>query len=83
MSEIVYDLKKLERLWDRGLTHLEIAQSLGCSVRYVDRLRVRHNLPARDRRYHASEFRDPTPLEIEERKKEILERHLAQKLREM
>ena len=83
MSEILYDVNKLRKLWDRGLTHLKIAEALGCPVPYVAQLRVRHNLPVRGRRYHAPEYRDPTPVEIEERKKEIRERHIEQKLREM
>jgi hypothetical protein len=83
MSKILYDENKLRKLWDSGLTHLKIAEALGCPVQYVSQLRERHNLPMRGRRYHAAVDRDPTPLEIEERKREIRERHFEEKRREL
>ena len=82
MSEIIYDVEKLKRLWDRGLSHQKIAEALGCPVPYVAQLRERHNLPMRRRAYHAPQYRDPTPDEIVERAKKIREKHLEEKRRQ-
>jgi hypothetical protein len=83
LSEILYDVEKLKRLWARGLTHLKIAEALGCDMRYVAQLRERHNLPMRRRAYHAPKYRDPTPDEIVERAREIREKHLEEKRRQL
>ena len=77
MSEVVYCVKKLRTLWDAGLTHIEIAEALGCPVPYVAQLRARHKLPTRRRAYHSPKWRDPTLEEIEERKREIRDRNIA------
>jgi hypothetical protein len=78
MAAVIYDGEKLKKLWNKGLTHSEIAESLGCPVAYVAQLRERHKLPPRRRAYYAPKERDPTPAEIEERKRELRERHLAE-----
>jgi hypothetical protein len=83
LSEVIYDVEKLKRLWARGLTHLKIAEALGCDMRYVAQLRERHNLPMRRRAYHAPKYRDPTPEEIVERAREIRERHYEEKRRQL
>lgn len=83
MSEILYDVEKLKRLWARGLSHLKISEALGCDMRYVAQLRERHNLPMRRRAYHAPQDRDPTPEEIAERAREVRERHLEEKRRQL
>ena len=83
MSEILYDVEKLKRLWARGLSHLKIAEALGCDMLYVAQLRERHNLPMRRRAYHAPKDRDPTPEEIVERAREIREKHLEEKRRQL
>lgn len=83
LSEVIYDVGKLKRLWARGLTHPKIAEALGCDMRYVAQLRERHNLPIRRRAYHAPKYRDPTPDEIVERAREIRERHLEEKRRQL
>jgi hypothetical protein len=63
----IYSLTKLQRLWADGKTNVEIASALGCSVRHVEHLRDRHNLPARPRAYHGPQEDDPTPQQIAER----------------
>jgi hypothetical protein len=78
MANCVYDVQELTRLWNQGRTHIEIASALGCPVPYVSQLRERHKLPPRRRSYHAPKDRDPTPDEIEQRKREVRERHLAE-----
>lgn len=79
MGQVIYDVEKLKKLWNDGLTHMEIANALGCQVPYVSQLRERHKLPPRRRAYHApKEWNDPTPEQIEERKRELRERHLAE-----
>ena len=79
MSQVIYDVEKLKKLWEKGLTHIEIANALGCQTAYVAQLRERHNLPPRRRAYHGpKEWNDPTPAQIEERKRELRERHLAE-----
>jgi hypothetical protein len=79
MAHVIYDIEKLKKLWDKGLTHIEIADALGCPTAYVAQLRERHKLPPRRRAYHGpKEWNDPTPAEIEERKRELRERHLAE-----
>lgn len=83
MAQVIYSVEKLKKLWSKGLTHMEIARELGCQPQYVAELRARHNLPARRRSYHSPQFTDPTPSEIEDRKREIRERHLEEKRREL
>ena len=78
MGEVIYDLEKLKKLWNQGRTHTQIASALGCPVQYVAQLRERHKLPQRRRSYHAPKDRYPTPAEIEQRKREVRERHLAE-----
>ena len=78
MGNCVFDVKELTRLWHQGRTHAEIASALGCPVQYVAQLRERHKLPQRRRSYHAPKDRYPTPAEIEQRKREVRERHLAE-----
>lgn len=83
LSEVIYDLEKLKRLWARGLSHLKISEALGCDMRYVAQLRERHNLPMRRRVYYAPKYCDPTPEEIAERAKEIRTRHIEEKRRQL
>lgn len=83
MSQVIYSEQKLRKLWAKGLTHIEIARELGCPVQYVAQLRARHNLPARRRSYHSPKMTDPTLSEIEERKRELRERHMEEKRREL
>jgi hypothetical protein len=78
MAAVIYDIEKLKKLWKKGLTHIEIADALGCPVAYVSQLRERHKLPPRRRAYHGPSEFDPTPAQIEERKRELRERHLAE-----
>jgi hypothetical protein len=78
MTQVIYDVAKLKKLWKKGLTHIEIADALGCPAAYVAQLRERHNLPLRRRAYHGPSEFDPTPAQIEERKRELRERHLAE-----
>lgn len=78
MSEVIYDVEKLKRLWAEGKTHSQIAKALGCPPVYVAQLRVRHNLPQRRRSYHKPSIRDPSPAELERLKKELREKHLAE-----
>ena len=63
----IYSLTELQRLWAAGKTNVEIAAALSCSVRHVEHLRDRHNLPARPRSYHGPQEDDPTPEQIAER----------------
>lgn len=83
MSQILYSVDKLKQLWGRGLTHIEIAEALGCPVPYVAQLRARHKLPTRRRSYHGPQFTDPTPDEIAQRARELRDRHLEEKRREL
>ena len=78
MREMKYDEQLLRRLWDEGVSHVNIARTLGCPTQYVSQLRVRHSLPQRRRSYHMNKIVDPTPEEIEERKKVIRERHFEE-----
>lgn len=76
MREMKYDEQLLRRLWEEGVSHVNIARALGCPTQYVAQLRVRHSLPFRRRSYHMNKVTDPTPEEIAERKLAIRERNL-------
>jgi len=76
MREMRYDQDLLRKLWDEGVSHVNIARALGCPVQYVSQLRVRHSLPQRRRSYHLNKVTDPTLEEIAERKLAIRERNL-------
>jgi len=76
VREMKYDEQLLRRLWDDGVSHVNIARALGCPTQYISQLRVRHSLPQRRRSYHLNRTVDPTPEEIAERKLAIRERNL-------
>lgn len=78
MSEVIYDVEKLKKLWHQGRTHRQIASALGCPVLYVAQLRERHKLPMRRRSYHKPAIVDPSPDELERLKKELREKHFAE-----
>ncbi len=78
MSEVVYSVEKLKKLWHQGKTHAQVASSLGCPVVYVAQLRVRHNLPRRRQKYRPPSIRDPSPEELEILKKQLREKHFAE-----
>jgi hypothetical protein len=78
MSEVVYNVEKLKKLWNQGRTHAQIASALGCPVLYVSQLRERHKLPKRRRSYYRPSIVDPTPDELERLKQELREKHFAE-----
>ncbi len=70
------DVPELFRLWSDGVTMDEIAEHFGVSRTAIRSWRQRHKLPPRRSRFARVEI-DPTPDEIEQRKLEVRERHLA------
>lgn len=77
-GRVVYDEAKLRAMWASNVTIQEIAVALGVSTNFVSTLRVRHGLPRRRSAYTLPVQRDPTPAEIETRKREIRERKIAE-----
>lgn len=81
---IVINDAEFRRLWDQGLTRVEMATHFGCSISKIDTYRMRLNLRkryVRKTRTGALET-DPTPEEIAERAAECRARHMAEKRRE-
>jgi DNA-binding CsgD family transcriptional regulator len=70
------DVPKLFLLWHTQATLAEIAEQLGCKVTTLWTLKKRHKLPPK-RRPDGSSPNDPTPQQIEERCREVRERHFA------
>lgn len=62
-----YCAHQLHTLWARGASYIEIAAALGCSQSYIQRLKVRHKLPYRQRPNKEIFDNDPTPEQIAER----------------
>lgn len=75
---IAYCARQLHEMWASGVSCKEIAAALGCSLSHVTELARRHQLPRRQRPVKEIFASDPTPDEIEQRKREIRERHLAE-----
>lgn len=71
------DVPELFRLWTAGLTMDDIAGEFGVSRTVIRAWRQRYKLPPRRSRFARVEV-DPTPDELEQRKREIRERHLAE-----
>jgi uncharacterized protein YjcR len=72
------DVPLFFKLWHAGVHTQEIARQIGCSASRVSDYRIKYGFPARERKplHRAS---DPTPAEIEQRKRECRERHFAEK----
>ena len=70
------DVPELFRLWSNGVTMDAIADHFGASRTVIRAWRQRYKLPPRRSRFARVEI-DPTPDEIEQRKLEVRERHLA------
>lgn len=74
------DKPLLWELWaDHSLQREQIAERLGISNSTLSKLQARLGLPSRPRRPRAQYEVDPTPEEIEERKREVRERNMARK----
>jgi hypothetical protein len=79
-----YSVTELFRLWhDQTLRTEQVAQHIGVSTAYLYTLAKRHGLPRRkgpppSKGYSQRCPGDPTPEEIEERKRELRERHFAE-----
>lgn len=73
------DVPLLYRLWNSDASSGEIANQLGISSSTLALVRKRHGLPVRQQRRRESVDTDPTPAEIEERARELRERHYAQR----
>jgi transposase len=82
---IQYSVAELFRLWhDSTLRTTEVAERLGVSTVFLYTLAKRHALPRRaspppDEGFSQRRPDDPTPEQIEELKREIRERHLAER----
>lgn len=71
-------LPDLFRLWaDHRLPRAAVAKLLGITTLHLGRLASKHKLGGRPREHKATRTVDPTPAEIEERCREVRERHLA------
>ena len=74
------DVPLLHKLWASEMAFPDIAVALGVSSTTLYTLRKTHGLP---RRPHGNVTRlpdvDPTPAELEERKRQCRERHYAQR----
>lgn len=75
-KRVEYSVPELHRLWAGGASYAEIAAALGCAETFVQRLKVRHRLPDRERRAYVGPSSDPAPDEIERMKAAIKARHI-------
>lgn len=73
---ICRDVEELALLWAEGRTIEVIAQHFGVSRTVVGGWRQQYELPPRRSRFSPVEV-NPTPAELEERKREIRERNIA------
>jgi len=73
---IEYSVLRLHQLWASGASYTEIAAALGCAESYVQKLKVRHRLPNRERRPYVAPTNDPAPDEIARLKAELKARHI-------
>lgn len=78
MSRVSYCETTFREMWARGDSYQEIAAALGLAESMISKLKKRHGLPHRPRR-QAQPTVDPTPEELEARKAEVRERHMAEK----
>ena len=72
---------EFRRLWTAGWSRTQLSEHFDCSVSWIDNYRTNLALPARQRRNPRESYcaLDPTPEEIEQRKKEAREIHLARR----
>ena len=72
---------EFRRLWAAGWSRPQLAEHFDCSVSWIDNYRMGLALPVRQRRNPRESYcaLDPTPEEIEQRKKEAREIHLARR----
>jgi hypothetical protein len=72
---------EFRRLWTTGWSRTQLAEHFNCSVSGIDTCRMNLALPARLRKKPRESHcaLDPTPEEIEQRKKEAREIHLARR----
>ena len=72
---------EFRRLWAAGWSRTQLAEHFNCSVSGIDTCRMNLALPARLRKKPRESHcaLDPTPEEIEQRKKEAREIHLARR----